>query len=126
MVALRAETGQLVWSFQTVHHDVWDYDLPAQPTPARIDTGDSQRDVVIAVRRSGRENTSREKNQSRNIIVHWLRTQSAAALQTIEFDRGSACAAVRISFTTSTGKTCWRGFPASVHSFGVMRQRRFS
>jgi len=39
VVALRAETGELVWSFQTTHHDVWDYDLPAQPTLARIDTG---------------------------------------------------------------------------------------
>ena len=39
VVALRAETGELVWSFQIVHHDVWDYDLPAQPTLARIDTG---------------------------------------------------------------------------------------
>ncbi|MGO8811906.1 MAG: glycerol-3-phosphate acyltransferase, partial [Candidatus Sulfotelmatobacter sp.] len=35
VVALRAETGELVWAFQTVHHDVWDYDLPAQPTLAR-------------------------------------------------------------------------------------------
>jgi len=47
VVALRSETGELVWSFQTVHHDVWDFDLPAQPTLARIDTGDGQRDVVI-------------------------------------------------------------------------------
>jgi quinoprotein glucose dehydrogenase len=47
VVALRAETGELVWSFQTVHHDVWDYDLPAQPTLARIDTGEGTRDVVI-------------------------------------------------------------------------------
>jgi quinoprotein glucose dehydrogenase len=47
VVALHAETGELVWSFQTVHHDVWDYDLPAQPTLARIDTGHGMRDVVI-------------------------------------------------------------------------------
>ncbi|HJZ22249.1 MAG TPA: PQQ-binding-like beta-propeller repeat protein, partial [Bradyrhizobium sp.] len=47
VVALRAETGELVWSFQVVHHDVWDYDLPAQPTLARIDTGEGMRDVVI-------------------------------------------------------------------------------
>jgi quinoprotein glucose dehydrogenase len=32
IVALRASTGQLVWRFQTVHHDLWDYDLAAQPT----------------------------------------------------------------------------------------------
>ena len=53
VVALRSETGELVWSFQTVHHDVWDYDLPAQPTLARIDTGDGQRDVVIQPTKQG-------------------------------------------------------------------------
>ncbi len=31
VVALSAETGKPVWNFQTVHHDVWDYDVPAQP-----------------------------------------------------------------------------------------------
>ncbi len=53
VVALRAETGELVWSFQTVHHDVWDYDLPAQPTLARIDTGQGMRDVVIQPTKQG-------------------------------------------------------------------------
>ncbi|HZH42181.1 MAG TPA: pyrroloquinoline quinone-dependent dehydrogenase [Gemmatimonadales bacterium] len=31
VVALRASTGKMVWSFQVVHHDLWDYDVPAQP-----------------------------------------------------------------------------------------------
>ena len=31
VVALRGSTGALVWAFQTVHHDLWDYDLAAQP-----------------------------------------------------------------------------------------------
>lgn len=31
VVALRASTGKLVWAFQAVHHDLWDYDVPAQP-----------------------------------------------------------------------------------------------
>lgn len=31
MVALRASTGKLVWSFQVVHHDLWDFDIAAQP-----------------------------------------------------------------------------------------------
>ena len=31
VVALRGSTGELVWHFQTVHHDIWDYDLAAQP-----------------------------------------------------------------------------------------------
>src|SRR5215475_13098212 len=32
VVALRASTGQVVWGFQVVHHDLWDYDVAAQPT----------------------------------------------------------------------------------------------
>jgi len=31
LVALRASTGQKVWSFQVVHHDLWDFDIAAQP-----------------------------------------------------------------------------------------------
>ncbi|MFN2397083.1 MAG: pyrroloquinoline quinone-dependent dehydrogenase [Gemmatimonadaceae bacterium] len=31
LVALDAATGKLRWYFQTTHHDLWDYDLPAQP-----------------------------------------------------------------------------------------------
>jgi quinoprotein glucose dehydrogenase len=42
VVALRASTGDVVWHFQTVHHDLWDYDVPAQP-------------ALIAVRREGAE-----------------------------------------------------------------------
>jgi glucose dehydrogenase len=42
LVALDAATGKLRWYFQTVHHDLWDYDPPAQP-------------VLVSVRRSGRE-----------------------------------------------------------------------
>jgi quinoprotein glucose dehydrogenase len=53
VVALRIETGELVWSFQTVHHDVWDYDLPAQPTLTRINTGEGMRDVVIQPTKQG-------------------------------------------------------------------------
>jgi quinoprotein glucose dehydrogenase len=53
VVALKSETGELAWSFQTVHHNVWDYDLPAQPTLARIDTGEGMRDVVIQPTKQG-------------------------------------------------------------------------
>jgi quinoprotein glucose dehydrogenase len=31
-VALDARTGKVVWSFQAVHHDVWDYDVASQPS----------------------------------------------------------------------------------------------
>ena len=41
IVALRGATGELVWGFQTVHHDLWDFDLAAQP-------------VLVTVNRAGR------------------------------------------------------------------------
>ena len=31
VVALRGSTGERVWTFQTTHHDLWDYDIAAQP-----------------------------------------------------------------------------------------------
>lgn len=31
VVAINAESGEVVWSFQTTHHDLWDYDVASQP-----------------------------------------------------------------------------------------------
>ncbi|MGN6436209.1 MAG: pyrroloquinoline quinone-dependent dehydrogenase [Agriterribacter sp.] len=31
VVALKASTGKMVWYYQVVHHDIWDYDIAAQP-----------------------------------------------------------------------------------------------
>ncbi|QNT78375.1 glucose/quinate/shikimate family membrane-bound PQQ-dependent dehydrogenase [Entomobacter blattae] len=38
LVALHIDTGKLAWSYQTVHHDLWDMDLPSQPSLADIKT----------------------------------------------------------------------------------------
>ena len=46
LVARDAATGALAWSRQIVHHDLWDYDLPAQPTLAEI-TWDGKRVPVV-------------------------------------------------------------------------------
>ncbi len=53
VVALNAKTGAVVWSFQTVHHDVWDYDLPSQPTLATLTREGKPVDVVIQVTKTG-------------------------------------------------------------------------
>jgi len=37
VVALDAESGELRWFFQTVHNDVWDYDVATQPTLLQVD-----------------------------------------------------------------------------------------
>jgi quinoprotein glucose dehydrogenase len=53
VVALRGSTGELVWHFQTVHHDLWDYDLPAQPTLATLRRGGEEIPVVVQATKMG-------------------------------------------------------------------------
>jgi quinoprotein glucose dehydrogenase len=53
VVALNGESGDVVWSFQTVHHDVWDYDLPAQPGVYSVWKDGVLHDVVAQVTKTG-------------------------------------------------------------------------
>jgi quinoprotein glucose dehydrogenase len=51
VVALRAESGEVVWDFQVVHHDLWDYDVPAQPTLVSVTrAGQTVPAVVVATK----------------------------------------------------------------------------
>jgi quinoprotein glucose dehydrogenase len=53
VVALSARTGELVWGFQLVHHDLWDYDTASQPVLATLRRDGAERDVVIAGNKTG-------------------------------------------------------------------------
>lgn len=53
VVALRAETGKLVWGFQLVHHDLWDYDTAAGPLLAVVHRGGKNIPVVVAGNKTG-------------------------------------------------------------------------
>ncbi len=53
VVALRASTGRLVWEFQTVHHDLWDYDVPAQPVLTTIVREGRELPVVVQATKTG-------------------------------------------------------------------------
>ena len=53
VVALRAETGELAWNFQTVHHDVWDYDIASQPGLYSIWKNGRSHDVVVQPTKMG-------------------------------------------------------------------------
>jgi quinoprotein glucose dehydrogenase len=53
VVALDAATGKFAWGFQTTHHDVWDYDIPAQPTLAQVAYGGGSTPAVIQATKQG-------------------------------------------------------------------------
>jgi quinoprotein glucose dehydrogenase len=53
IVALRASTGRLVWAFQTVHHDLWDYDNASPPALVRVEYQGRPRDAVLQATKTG-------------------------------------------------------------------------
>lgn len=53
VVALDAATGEYKWHFQTVHHDIFDYDNPPAPVLATIRSGDGSRDAVVQLTKMG-------------------------------------------------------------------------
>lgn len=53
VVALRGADGTVAWGFQTVHHDLWDYDLAAQPTLTTVEVEGRRRDVVVQATKMG-------------------------------------------------------------------------
>nr|WP_047167024.1 pyrroloquinoline quinone-dependent dehydrogenase [Sphingomonas sp. Y57] len=52
-VALDASTGKLVWAQQLIHHDIWDYDTPAQPTLIDIDRGGRRVPALVQPTKQG-------------------------------------------------------------------------
>ncbi|MDR7129863.1 quinoprotein glucose dehydrogenase [Algoriphagus sp. 4150] len=53
LIALNAETGERIWHFQGVHHDVWDRDFPANPNLIRIQKDGKWIDAVAQISKQG-------------------------------------------------------------------------
>jgi quinoprotein glucose dehydrogenase len=70
VIALRASTGEVIWSFQFVHHDLWDYDVAAAPLLARLSVGPDTIPAVVVGTKSG--------------MVYVLDRESGAAILPIE------------------------------------------
>ena len=53
LLALNARTGKLIWYFQMVHHDIWDYDNGTAPMLLTVRHNGKMRDVVAQVGKEG-------------------------------------------------------------------------
>lgn len=53
LLALEAATGKLIWYYQLVHHDLWDYDLPAPPNLLTVTKDGKEIDAVAQVTKMG-------------------------------------------------------------------------
>ncbi len=52
-IALDGRTGQRIWHFQTLHHDLWDHDLPVYPNLVTVQHGGRQCEAVAQVTKTG-------------------------------------------------------------------------
>jgi quinoprotein glucose dehydrogenase len=53
LLALDARTGKRLWHYQTVHHDIWDYDLAAAPQLITVDHDGKKVDAVAVAGKNG-------------------------------------------------------------------------
>ena len=53
VLALNAETGECKWHYQTIHHDMWDRDLPAAPILITVNHEGKKIDAVAQVTKAG-------------------------------------------------------------------------
>ena len=53
LLAIDASTGKLQWAQQLIHHDLWDYDVAAQPVLVEIDRGGAPLSAVIQATKTG-------------------------------------------------------------------------
>ncbi|RPD41171.1 PQQ-binding-like beta-propeller repeat protein [Chitinophaga barathri] len=53
LLALDANTGKRIWHFQSVHHDVWDRDLPAPPVLVTVNHEGKKKEAVAQVTKTG-------------------------------------------------------------------------
>jgi quinoprotein glucose dehydrogenase len=53
LVCLDAKTGRRIWHYQIVHHDIWDYDLPAAPVLVDITVKGRRIPAVVQVTKMG-------------------------------------------------------------------------
>lgn len=53
LVALNADNGQIIWHFQFVHHDVWDYDTASQPILFSLNRGGKEIPAVAQATKMG-------------------------------------------------------------------------
>lgn len=53
LVALNARTGELLWHYQMVHHDIWDNDTPAQPILIDLKQNEKVIPAVVQITKMG-------------------------------------------------------------------------
>jgi glucose dehydrogenase len=53
IVAIDVTTGKLMWHFQTVHHDLWEYDLAAAPVLGSVQNGGKTRKILMQASKAG-------------------------------------------------------------------------
>jgi quinoprotein glucose dehydrogenase len=106
VIALDAETGEMRWRYKTVHHDIWDYDVPAQPTLVDLPTPNGIRHALILPTKRGEI-----------FVLDRVTGEPLKAVRELPVPQGGIAAGERLSPTqpfstescrsTSIATSCW-------------------
>lgn len=53
IIALKASTGERLWHYQTIHHDLWDRDLSSAPTLVNVSVEGKMREALVQASKQG-------------------------------------------------------------------------
>ena len=98
LIALKAQTGERIWHFQAVRHDIWDRDFPASP-------------VLLTVKRDGKDIDAVAQTTKQGFVYLFDRTNGAPLFP----DRVS-----QVSCQHGAGRSC-RCRTAASHAPGALR-----
>ena len=110
ILALNAETGEVAWVYQTVHHDLWDYDVPAQPVLVDLTIKGEEVPALVAPTKQGEIFVLNRETGQPVLPV----TEEPAPQGTVEGDHAAATQPVStVSFKPEklTGADMWGATP---------------
>lgn len=106
VVALELATGRVRWHFQTVHHDLWDYDVPAQPSLVDLNIGGAVVPALVQPTKQGELFVLDRRTGTPLLLV----TEEAAPQGAAEGDRTAATqprSALSFDPQPLTGRDMW-------------------
>lgn len=108
VVALDAATGRVRWNFQTTHHDIWDYDVPSQPTLVDIPiNGQTRKAVIVPTKRAEIFVLDRETGEPLTEVLELPTPQTTLPDETTSPTQPFSVGMPKLAFDTLTERDTW-------------------
>jgi quinoprotein glucose dehydrogenase len=111
VVALDLASGKLRWSFQGVHHDLWDRDMPAQPTLLDVDVGGAKVPALVQPTKQGDVYVLDRRTGKPILPVHEVAVDAHSSIAGERLSPTQPVSALSFTPPKLTGKDMWGATP---------------